>query len=108
MSTVTDLLTNLAQATQVAQSYQSGGLQLQLKTNFTPAVTLYNEATPQAGGNWLARVIGLQGGVRILDASGNQVAQFGDWPAVDPVRVGIALAGAAVLGFLAVRAIRNL
>lgn len=96
------ILQELSTAGAIAQDYSAGGLQLQLKTNYSPAVTLYNQlGQPSA----MASLLGLQGGVRVLDAAGNVVAQIGDWPATDPVRVTLAL---GVLGFLTLGLVKAL
>lgn len=100
------ILQELQSAASVAQDYSAGGLQVELKTNYTPAMTLYNEAVPGQG-NALARLIGLQGGLRVLDASGNVIAQFGDWPVTDPVRVAAALSVGALLGLGLIRLVRG-
>jgi hypothetical protein len=100
-------LQSFSQLVAAGGAYASGGLQLQVKTNYGPAVTLYNEAgAPSMTGSAVRSLLGLDGGVRILDASGNVVAQFGDWPATDPVRVAVALGVAAALTFGLVKLIR--
>lgn len=101
---IQQILSELSTAGAVASDYNAGGLQLQLKTNYTPAVTLYDQ---QGQPSALARLLGLQGGVRVLDASGNVVAQIGDWPQTNPVRVALALGAGAIVGGLVLRALRG-
>lgn len=101
---LSSILQELGTAGAVAQDYAAGGLQLQLKTNYTPAITLYNQlGQPSA----IASFLGLEGGVRVLDASGNVVAQVGDWPDTDPVRVAAALGIGALLGVGLLKLIRG-
>lgn len=103
-ASLTAILSQLSTAASVANTYESGGLQLQVKTNYTPALTVYNQVAPPSG---LASLLGLQAGVQVLDASGNVVAQYGDWPPIDPVRVGLTLGALGLLAYGLVRLIRR-
>jgi hypothetical protein len=104
MASVADILAELAQANSVAQTYMTGGLRLQLKTNYTPALTIYDEA---AGPSGIANALGVVGGIRVLDAQGNQLAQVGAWPATDPLRVAGALGVLGLAGIGLVRLLRG-
>lgn len=99
------LLHDLTTGGALAADYNAGALQLQVKTNFGPPVTLYNQSGQPGPGAAVTDFIGLHGGVRVLDASGNVIAQIGDWPDTDPVKVALAL---GVLGFLSYTAVRLL
>lgn len=101
------ILQDLGTAGALATDYNSGALQLQVKTNYTPALTVYNQSGQPGAGSAIAGLLGIQGGARVLDASGNVIMQMGDWPATDPVRVTIALGLAAFLGYGLVKLLRS-
>lgn len=105
-ASIESVLQELGTAGAVAQAYSTGGLSIQVKTNYTPALTVYDELTASQPG-FLSGVLGLQGGVRVLDASGNIVAQLGPWPDTDPVRVAMAIGAGALLGLALIRLIRG-
>lgn len=102
----------------LAGSYLTGGVTVQVKSNYTPAITVYTGSTGGSSsggsssggapsGNLFSRLIGLKAGVEVLDSSGNVVASYGDWPPTDWVRVIAALAVIGMLGILTVKVIRS-
>lgn len=113
MSSALDQL--LQEAAGVAGSYLTNGIQVEVKTNYTPAITVYTGsngpsqgATPGApgSGSIFSQLLGIKAGVRVLAADGRELASYGDWPAVDPVRVAIALAALGLLAFGLVKLVR--
>lgn len=100
----------------LAGSYLTGGVTVQVKSNYTPAITVYTGsaggssgsggAGAPSSGNLFSRLVGLKAGVEVLDSSGNVVASYGDWPATDWVRVAIALATIGLLGIGLVKLVR--
>lgn len=110
MNGLDTILTDLAGA---AQSYLANGITVEVKTNYTPGITVYtgssspNQATqPGQGagfGSALSQLIGLEAGVVVKDAaSGRVLASYGPNngdPPTDWLRVSIALALIGLLGF---------
>lgn len=101
----------------LAGSYLTGGVTVQVKSNYTPAITVYTGSAGSSGsggssgpssGNLFSRLIGLKAGVEVLDSSGNMVASYGDWPATDWVRVAIALAAIGLLGIGLIKLVRSI
>lgn len=100
----------------LAGSYLTGGVRVEVKSNYTPAVTVYTgsaggssgsgSGSSSSSGNLFSRLVGLQAGVRVLDSSGNVVASYGDWPATDWVRVAIMLGMIGLLGIGFVKLVR--
>lgn len=99
MATAADILQQLAQAGAAATDLQAGGASVQIKTNYGPPITVYTATPTNAPPSLISQAIGLQGGVRVLDASGNVVAQYGAWPDTDPVRVGVAVGVLALAAY---------
>ncbi len=113
MSNALDQL--LQEAAGVAGSYLTNGITVEVKTNYTPALTVYTGSNgpsssgapgSSSGGNLFSQLIGMQAGVRVLAADGHVLASYGDWPATDWVRVAAALAVIGLLGFGLVKLIR--
>ncbi len=110
MNGIETLLTDVAGA---AQSYLASGITVEVKTNYTPAITVYTgSSTPgqaaqpgQGGGigSAFSQLVGLEAGVVVRDAaSGRVLASYGPNngdPPTDWVRVSIALALIGLLGF---------
>lgn len=100
----------------VAGGYLSGNIAVQIKTNYTPALTVYSGSGSSSGGspgasstgNVFSRLVGLDVGVKVLDSSGRELASYGDWPDVDWVRVAAALVVVGLLGIGLVKLIRAL
>lgn len=101
----------------LAGSYLTGGVRVEVKSNYTPAITVYTgsaggsssgggSGSSSSSGNLFSRLVGLQAGVKVLDSSGNTVAAYGDWPATDWVRVAIALGLIGLLGIGLVKLVR--
>jgi hypothetical protein len=96
----------------------SGNIQVEVKTNYSPAITVYSgQAASSSGGsggtsssgNLFSRLMGLDAGVRVIDpATGSTLASYGDWPATDWVRVAIALGLVGLLGFGFVKLVRSI
>lgn len=102
-----------------AQSYLANGITVRVKSNYTPAITVYTgssssgqggQAPSSSGGSILSNLIGLQAGVVVTDSgSGRVLATYGPdngVPPTDWVRVGIALAVIGILGFGLVKLVR--
>lgn len=105
----------LQEAAGVAGSYLTNGITVEVKTNYTPAITVYTGSNgpgsasgsgSSTGGGFLSQLLGIQAGVRVLAADGHELASYGTWPAVDPVRVAIAIAVVGLLGIGLVKLIR--
>lgn len=109
MST-SSIVSDIAELARVGSAYQSGIVQVQVKTNYTPALTLWTGGAqvPTSAPSGLGKILGLQGGVRVLDGAGNILAELGPWPATDPVRLGLALGALVLLGWGAAKLIRAL
>ena len=99
----------------VAGGYLNGGISVEVKTNYTPAITVYSgsgssSASPgsssSSSGNLLSRLVGLEAGVRVLSSDGHELASYGQWPATDWVRVAIALSLIGLLGIGLVKLVR--
>lgn len=99
----------------LAGSYLTGGVRVEVKSNYTPAITVYTGSAggsssggsnSSSSGSLFSRLVGLEAGVRVLDSSGNTVASYGDWPATDWVRVAIALGVIGLLGIGLVKLVR--
>lgn len=100
----------------VAGGYLGGGIRVEVKTNYAPAITVYSgnggsssgagSAGSSSSGNLFSRLLGLQAGVRVVSADGHELASYGDWPATDWVRVTAALVVVGLLGVGLVKLIR--
>lgn len=113
MSNVLDQV--LQEVAGVAGSYLTNGITVEVKTNYTPAITVYTGSNGQggssasgqsAGGGIFSQLVGLQAGVRVLASDGHVLATYGEWPTTDWVRVAAALAVIGLLGFGLVKLIR--
>ena len=109
MNGLDQIVSDLAGA---AQSYLANGITVQVKTNYTPAITVYTGSSgsgqagqggASAGGSILSNLIGLQAGVTVTDSgSGRVLATYGPNngdPPTDWVRVTVALAVIGLIGF---------
>ncbi len=112
MSAIDQLLQEVAG---VAGSYLTNGITVEVKTNYTPAITVYTGSngssgsggSSSSGGSGLfSQLVGLQAGVRVLAADGHVLATYGEWPQTDWVRVAAALGLIGLLGFGLVKLIR--
>ncbi len=101
-------LYELASLASVGSAYESGIVELQVKTNYTPALTLYTGGAqvPSSAPSGLSKLLGIEGGVRVLDGAGNVIASIGPWPATDPLRVALALGALGLITWGAIRLIR--
>lgn len=102
-----------------AQSYLANGITVQVKTNYTPAITVYTGSSSSeqlsaggasSGSSVLSRLVGLKAGVLVKDAASGRVlatygADNGD-PPTNWLRVAVALAVIGLVGFVVVKVIR--
>ena len=111
----------LGQLAGTAETYLGSGIAVSVKTNYSPAITVYNGAAGGSGGQpgqagggglgaGLSRLIGLQVGVQVRDAqSGHVIATYGPdggAPPTNYLRVVLGLAVVGVLGLAVVKLIR--
>jgi len=81
---------------------QQRGLQVFVKTNFTPRLKVYDAAQPQSSAT--AASI-LKVGVEVKDKTGNNIVKYGSMPETDYFLASALVAIAGAVAFFAIRGV---
>jgi hypothetical protein len=88
-----------------------GGIVIEARTNYTPAVVLYDgkkgESSTTKAGLGISSLIGFRGGIVIRTADGTILQKFGDPQPLSHVRLAVVAVALGFVGVLVARGFRK-